>query len=64
MDRHMVFIIETGNELVRVVAHAAEEVMKLFISDAGEDGRIGDLISVKVEDRQNDTVSARVNKLV
>ena len=38
--------------------------MELFVGDAGQDGRVGDLVAVEVQDRQHDTVGARVDELV
>ena len=41
-----------------------EELVELFVGDAGQDGRVGDLVAVEVQDRQHDTVGARVDELV
>ena len=64
MDGHVVLIVEAGDELVGLVAHAVEELVELFVGDAGQDGRVGDLVAVEVQDRQHDTVGARVHELV
>ena len=60
----MILVVEAGDELVRVVTHAAEEVVQLLVGDAGEDRRVGDLVAVEVQDRQDDAVGARVDELV
>ena len=64
VDGHVVLIVEAGDELVGLVAHAVEELVELFVGDARQDGRVGDLVAVKVQDRQHDTVGARVHELV
>jgi hypothetical protein len=33
------------------LAHALEELLQLILGDAGEDARIGDLVTVQMEDR-------------
>ena len=60
----MVLIVETGDELVGVVAHAVEEVVELLIRDARQDARVGDLVSVEVQDREHDSIGAGVDQLV
>jgi len=64
VDGHVVLIVEASDELVRLVTHAVEELVQLFVGDAGQDGRVGDLVAVEVQDRQHDTVGARVDELV
>ena len=64
VDRQVILVVEAGDELVRVVTHAAEEVVQLLVGDAGEDRRVGDLVAVEVQDRQDDAVGARVDELV
>ena len=61
VDGHVIFIVEASDELVGLVTHAVEE---LFVGDAGQDGRVGDLVAIEVQDRQHDTVGARVHELV
>ena len=41
-------VVEAGNEEVRVIAHALEELGELVVGDAGEDGGVGDLVAVEV----------------
>ena len=60
----MILVVEASDELVRLIAHAVEELVELFVGDAGQDGRVGDLVAVEVQDRQHDTVGARVDELV
>ena len=64
VDGHVVLIIEASDELVGLVTHAVEELVELFVGDARQDGRVGDLVAVEVQDRQHDTVGARVHELV
>ena len=64
VDGHVIFIVEASDELVGLVTHAVEELVELFVGDAGQDGRVGDLVAVEVQDRQHDTVGARVHELV
>ena len=49
---------------VRCVAVAAEQLVEFLTADAGEHGRIGDLVAVQVQDRQHRSVGQRVQKLV
>ena len=49
---------------VRRVAVAAEQRLQLLVADAGEDGRVGDLVAVQVQDRQHGPVAHRVQELV
>ena len=60
----MILVVEASDELVRLIAHAVEELVELFVGDAGQDGRVGDLVAVEVQDRQHDTIGARVDELV
>ena len=64
VDRQVILVVEASDELVRLIAHAVEELVELFVGDAGQDGRVGDLVAVEVQDRQHDTVGARVDELV
>ena len=48
----------------RLVAIADEQRAQLFLRDAGQNGGIGDLVTVEVEDRQHGTVKRRVEELV
>ena len=64
MNAHVVLVVKTGDKEVRLVAHALKELGKLFVGHAGEDGGIGDLVTVEVQDWQNDTVGCRVHELV
>ena len=49
---------------VRLVAVADEERFELFVADARQDGGVGDLVAVQVENRQHRTVASRVEELV
>ena len=64
VDGHVRLVVEAGHEEVRLVAHALEELGELLIGNAGEDGRVGDLVAVEVQDRQHDTVGLGVHELV
>ena len=46
------------------VAVAAQELLQLLAADPGQDGRVGDLVAVQVEDRQHGAVVRRVEELV
>jgi hypothetical protein len=43
---------------------AAEQLFQFLTGDAGEEGRVGDLIAVEMQDRQHRAVGSRVEKLV
>ena len=64
VDGGMVLVVEAGDEVVGVVAHAAEELVALGVGDAGENRGVGDLVAVEVQDRQDDAVGQRVHELV
>ena len=49
---------------MRCVAVAAEQLVEFLTADAGEHGRIGDLVAVQVQDRQHRSVGQRVQELV
>ena len=49
---------------MRLVAVAAEQVLELFMADAGEHARVGDLVAVQMENRQNHTVGQRIQEFV
>ena len=49
---------------VGMVAAAAQELAQLLARDAGEHGRVGDLVSVEVKDRQHRAVGRGVEELV
>ena len=49
---------------VRRPAVAAEQLVQFLVGDAGEDGRVGDLVAVQVQDRQHHPVADRVEELV
>jgi len=59
-----VLVVETADEEVRLVSVAAHEVGELLVGDAGEHGRVGDLVPVEVEDRQHHAVGLGVGELV
>ena len=39
-------------------------MLELLVADAGQDGRVGDLVAVQVEDRQHGPIVRRVEELV
>ena len=49
---------------VRLVAVADHQVAQLVLGDAGQDGGVGDLVAVEMEDRQDGAVAHRVEELV
>ena len=49
---------------VRLVAVADEQALELVVRDAREDGRVGDLVAVEVQDRQHRAVARRIEELV
>ena len=49
---------------VRLVAVADKQRFELLVADAREDRRVGNLVAVQVEDRQNRAVAHRVDELV
>lgn len=65
VDRQVILVVEASDELVRLIAHAVEELVELFMPEMRDDGRVGDLVvAVEVQNRQHDTVGARVDELV
>lgn len=64
VDRDVVLTVEATLEDVRRVAVPDHEGVQLLLADPGEDGRVGDLVAVEVEDRQDDAVLGRVDELV
>ena len=72
LDRH---IERRGHRLmhqVRLVtldeigrpAVAAQQLFQFFAGDAGEDGRIGDLVAIEMQDRQHRAVGGRIEKFI
>ena len=49
---------------VRLPAAALEEALHLFVGDAGEDRRVGDLVAVQVQDGQHGAVARGIQELV
>ncbi len=43
---------------------AAQELLQLLVLDAGQHGRVADLVAVQMQDRQNGTVSYWIEQLV
>src|SRR5688572_22174356 len=43
---------------------APEELIKLLMTDAGQDAGIGDLVAVEVQDREHDAISEWIQKLI
>ena len=64
VNARMALVVKAGNKEVRFIAHALKELGELFVGHAGEDGGVGDLVAVEVQDRQNDTVGCRIHELV
>ena len=56
--------VEATADHERPVAVALEQRDQLGLGDAGEQGRVGDLVAVEVEDRQDGAVGARAEQLV
>lgn len=48
----------------RFIAIANEQRAQFVFGNAGQDGRIGDLVAVQMQDRQHSAVARRVEKLV
>ena len=57
------FRIITLDEIRRVPI-AAEKMIQFFVADPGQDARIGDLVAVEVEDRQNHSIRRRVQEFI
>ncbi|CAM5712745.1 hypothetical protein SVIOM342S_06325 [Streptomyces violaceorubidus] len=53
-----------AGDVDRVVAVAAQELVQLALGEAGEHRRVGDLVAVEVQDRQDGSVVHRVEELV
>src|SRR5439155_15506708 len=49
---------------VGMIAAAAQELLQLLATDACRDGRVGDLIAIEVQNRQNGPVASRIEELV
>ena len=64
MNACVALVVKAGDKEVRLIAHALKELGELFVGHAGEDGGVGDLVAVEVQDRQDDTVGCRVHELV
>ena len=64
VNARMALVVKAGDKEVRFIAHALKELGELFVGHAGEDGGVGDLVAVEVQDRQNDTVGCRIHELV
>ena len=64
VDARVALVVKAGDKEVRLVAHALKELGKLLVGHASEDGGVGDLVTVEVQDRQDDAVGCRVHELV
>ena len=64
MNVRVALVVKTGDKEVRLVAHALKELGELLVGHAGKDGGVGDLVTVEVQDRQDDAVGCRVHELV
>ena len=49
---------------VRLVPVAAKQMIELFVADAREHARVGDLVAVQVQDRQHHAIGQRIQELV
>ncbi len=58
-QRRLVTFDEDGRPTV-----AAQQLLQFVVGDAGEDGRIGNLVAVEMQDRQYRAVGGRIEKLV
>ena len=52
-----------AGDQVRRVAVALEERGQLFATDSSQQGRVGDLVAIEVQDRQDCAVADRVDEL-
>ena len=59
ISRGLVALDEVGRPPV-----AAEQLLQFLVLDAGEDGRVGDLVAVEVQDGQHRAVGGRIEELV
>ena len=64
MNACVALVVKAGDKEVRLIAHALKELGELLIGHAGKDGGVGDLVTVEVQDRQDDAVGCRVHELV
>ena len=64
MDARVTLVVKASDKEVRLVAHTLKELGELLVGHAGEDGGVGDLVAVEVQDRQDDTIGCRVHELV
>ncbi len=64
MELLRILVAESAGEEMRLVAVTDHQGFELVFGDAGEDGRVGDLVAVEVQDRQDDAVVLRVDELV
>lgn len=53
-----------AGDVDRIVSTAAQQFVELGLGEAGEDRRVGDLVAVEVQDRQDGAVVHRVEELV
>ena len=49
---------------VRRPAAASEELLQFLMLDAGQDGRVADLVAIEMQDRQHGSIGNRIEKLV
>jgi hypothetical protein len=59
-----VVVVGRGVDPQRLPSVPAHEVVELLVGDAGEHGRVGDLVAVQMQDRQHGAVRAGVQELV
>jgi hypothetical protein len=64
VDRGRLLAVEAAGHEQRPVAIAVEQRGQLLVRDPGEDGRVGDLVAVQVQDRQHCAVNSRIEELV
>ena len=64
VHQERVLAVEATGDDVGRVAIAAHEVEQLALRDPGEDRRVGDLVTVQVQDRQHHAILQRIDELV
>ena len=64
MNACVALVVKARDKEVRLIAHALKELGEFFVGHAGKDGGVGDLVTVEVQDRQDDAVGCRVHELV
>ena len=60
----VILVVEASNKVVWVVAHAAEELVALTVGNTSQDSWVSNLVTVEVQDWENDTIGQWVHELV